>query len=614
MKRLIELLSPAKTADIGIEAVNHGADAVYIGAPKFSARAAACNSIADIERLTAYAHRFHARVYAAFNTLFTDSEQEEAEQLTWQLYRAGVDALIVQDMSLLQLNIPPISLHASTQTDNRTAEKVHFLEKVGFSQIVLARELSLNEIASIAAQTEARIECFVHGALCVCYSGQCYASQVTRGRSANRGECAQLCRLPCQITDADGKPLTREGHFLSLNDLDLSAHLAAMIDAGVASFKIEGRLKDVDYVKNITAYYRQHLDRVLEGSLNCTKSSAGKVTFFFTPDPQRTFHRGASTYFLNERTRQLVQPATPKSVGQPVGIVKRVDTNSFTFKAMEPLHNGDGLCFTEGNNCIGIKVNRAEGEVITPFKMSKLKTGTMLYRNFDHEFDALLSKKSAERKISVEIDFLETNNGFVIEAKSEPATVSLYFDSEKSPSTKSRDEVVAYLQIQLSKWGNSDFVPQTIRIHIAQAWFIPVSLVNEWRRQVMAKLEQAVKICHNCELRRSKGNTVVQYPEKQLSYLGNVANEAAKKFYRQHGVAHIEPALEAGGVIKSGQPVMATRYCLKYEMGWCASKQQFKQKLREPLYLKGKNDCFQLKFDCNRCEMQLLWCENVIVH
>lgn len=606
MKRSIELLSPAKSAETGIEAINHGADAVYIGAPKFGARSAAGNSIADIETLTTYAHRFGAKVYVALNTILRDEELAEAESMVWQLYRAGADALIVQDMALLKMNLPPIELHASTQTNNRSVEKVKFLEEAGFAQIVLARELSLDQIRTIATNTKARIECFVHGALCVSYSGQCYASQATRGRSANRGECAQLCRLPYSIVDATGNRLTSEGHLLSLKDLDLSAHLGALMDAGVLSFKIEGRLKETDYVKNITAYYRQRLDALLEGSDKYTRASLGKTTHFFTPDPQRTFQRSATTYFLNERNTGLVQTATPKSIGQPIGIVKRVERNSFTVKSLVPLANGDGLCFLSPDGLFtGIRVNRVEGDKVTPLKMPFLKTGTMLYRNFDQEFDKMLTKKSAERKIQVNIALKDTANGISIEADAEGNRIKFYLECNKELSTKGFSEVKENIRVQFAKLGNTDFELNEIHTGFSSPWFFPTSKVSEWRRLMVAKLEQIIRINQRPPLRQATKKIPV-YPEKSLTYLGNVANAKARSFYLDHGVEKIDAALETGGKLQPGQPVMITKYCLKYEMGWCPSKQQPKQAPREPFYLQGKNDRFLLKFDCKNCEMQLL--------
>jgi putative protease len=604
--RPIELLSPAKNAVIGIEAVNHGADAVYIGAPRFGARAAAGNDVADIARLASYAHRFAARVYVALNTVLTDDELEDARKMAWQLYEAGADAFIIQDMGLLRLDLPPVELHASTQTDNRTVEKVKFLEESGFSQIVLARELSLDQIRQIAAQTAARIECFVHGALCVSYSGQCYASQVTRGRSANRGECAQLCRLPYTLTDVAGNRLAPEGHLLSLKDLDLSAHLHEMMDAGVSSFKIEGRLKEVDYVKNITAYYRKRLDNLLEKSDRYIQASQGRVHFFFEPDPRRTFHRGATDYFLKTRSTGLIQPQTPKSIGQPVGLVKRIEKGAFSVKSLVKLSNGDGLCFQAPDGTFtGIRINRVDGERVLPFKMPGLRAGTMLYRNFDQEFDQMMSKRSAERKLAVDIQLGETAAGFTGEIRSGGIHVALHFEQAKEPAEKGMDEVRELMRNQFSRLGNTDFGLAGFEIRFSRPWFVPVSRLAEWRRELLAALEKAFRLNYRPVLRRTNGSQVAAYPEKELDFRGNIANAKAREFYLSHGVGSQEPALEAGGTLHPGDPVMTTRYCLKFEMGWCPSKQHSKQAPAGLLYLQGKKDRFLLKFDCKRCEMHV---------
>ena len=604
--REIELLAPAKTADIGIEAINHGADAVYIGAPQFSARAAAGNAVEDISRLVAYAHRFRAKIYVAVNTILTDSELTLAERMVWQLYEAGADALILQDMGLLELSLPPIALHASTQMDNRTIEKVQFLESAGFSQIVLARELSLEQIRTIASQTSAKIESFVHGALCVSYSGQCYASQALRGRSANRGECAQLCLLPYRLEDADGKMLRDESHFLSLKDLDYSTHLAALMDAGVSSFKIEGRLKEMSYVKNVTAYYRQRLDSLLEGSDRYSKSSLGKVKLFFEPDPQRTFHRGATDYFFDQRNRGLVQLSTPKSIGQPVGQVKKVEHGTLTVKTMDELHNGDGLCFVAQDGAFtGFRVNRVEGERLFPFKMPSVRTGTMLYRNFDQSFEELLAKKSAERTLSLSLHFYETTDGFALDVVAEDlSTVTIFLPCEKELSKSDSATTEQNITKQFGKLGDTSFSLSDIRVELSNHWFIPSSRLSTWRRMMVEQVEKTLALQHTRILLQNPVKEARIYPKKTLSYLGNVSNEKARAFYERHGVTSIDPALETGGQLMPEEPVMTTKYCLKFELGWCP-KQKSQTPLHEPLFLVGTHDRFQLHFDCAACEMQL---------
>lgn len=604
--REIELLAPAKTAETGIEAINHGADAVYIGAPQFSARAAAGNEVADIARLVTYAHRFHAKVYVALNTILTDAELPKAEQIAWRLHDVGVDALIIQDMGLLELSLPPIAFHASTQTDNRTIEKVQFLENAGFSQIVLARELSLEQIHAIASQTSAKIECFVHGALCVSYSGQCYASQVLRGRSANRGECAQLCRLPYRLEDAESKVLRAESHFLSLKDLDLSAHLAALMDAGVSSFKIEGRLKEMSYVKNVTAYYRQGLDRLLDGSDRYSKSSLGKVKLSFEPDPQRTFHRGATDYFFDQRNRGLVQLQTPKSIGQLIGQVKKTEHNTLTVKTTDELHNGDGLCFvTSDGSLTGFRVNRVEGDRVFPFKMPLVKTGTTLYRNFDQSFEELLTKKSAERTIPLHLLFYETEDGFAINANIENRSpITLHFPYEKELSKSDSAATEQNIEKQLGKLGDTSFSLSGIQIKLSNHWFIPSSLLSTWRRTMVEQLEKTLIVQQEHIQSQHSTEEPGLYPKTSLSYSGNVSNEKARLFYERHGVTSIDPSLETGGQLLPDEPVMTTKYCLKFELGWCP-KQKPQTPLHEPLFLAGVHDRFQLHFDCTLCEMRL---------
>src|ERR1035437_6409202 len=436
--RGIELLSPAKNLECGLAAINHGADAVYIGASQFRARAAAGNSVEDIATLVKHAHQYRVKVLVAVNTILTDDQLHEAENLIWEVYNAGADALIIQDMGILKLNLPPITLHASTQTDNRTVEKVKFLQDVGFSRVVLARELSLKQITDISSQTEVELEAFVHGALCVSYSGQCYMSQANCGRSANRGQCAQYCRLPYHLLDADDTMLMKNKHFLSLKDLDLSDSLGELMEAGVTSFKIEGRLKDVDYVKNITAYYRKKLDAVLEGNTRFQKASAGRTTFFFEPNPEKSFRRGATDYFLHERKDDIVQLDTPKSMGEAIGKVKEIWEYYFTMSSAEKLNNGDGLCFiNQHGDLTGFRVNKVDGRRVYPADMPRLAEGIWLYRNQDHEFEKILQHKTSERKVGLEIVFREIANGFYIQLTDEDGT-SILFQAvcDKQPAQK----------------------------------------------------------------------------------------------------------------------------------------------------------------------------------
>ena len=415
MTTAIELLAPAKDLESGIAAINHGADAVYVGAPAFSARVSAANSIEDIEQLCRHAHLYHAHVHVALNTILTDSELDQARKIVYKLYEAGADALIIQDMGLLQIDLPPIALHASTQTDNRTLEKVLFWEKMGLQRAILARELSLEQIRNIRKHTNIELEAFVHGALCVSYSGQCYMSQACTGRSANRGNCAQFCRLPYTLTDADGKVIRENSHLLSLKDMNRSGSLEEMIQAGITSLKIEGRLKGIDYVKNITAFYRKKLDAIFEKEAKYGPASAGKVELTFTPSPEKTFNRGATEYFLHGRENVMVEPDTPKSIGEPIGKTLNINGNKIRISTTQTLHNGDGLSYVDENHELaGFRINTADGGLVTTLEPVRgLKEGDSVYRNLDIVFDKQMRGESAVRRIPVDIHLTESDEGFL---------------------------------------------------------------------------------------------------------------------------------------------------------------------------------------------------------
>ena len=595
----IELLSPAKNAEVGIAAINHGADAVYIGAPRFGARQAAGNTLADIERLVDYAHKFYARVYVALNTILTDDELVEAQRIATDLYNIGADALIVQDMGLLECDLPPIPLHASTQCDNRTVEKVAFLEKCGFEQVVLARELSLEQIRQIAEQTNVALECFVHGALCVSYSGQCYLSQALRQRSANRGACAQMCRLPYTLTDADGRILARDKHLLSLKDFDASAHLQAMIEAGVSSFKIEGRLKDADYVKNLTAYYRQKIDAILEGK-PLQRASSGRTTFFFTPNPQKTFYRGATDYFLCGRKSEITSFDTPKSLGEPVGQVRSLGRDSLTLTADVAMHNGDGLCgFDANGDFVGFRVNRVEGERLFPLKMPRLKIGTPLFRNCDVAFERQLVANSAERKIGVKIAISDVAEGLKIAATDEDDnSAEFLLATEKTPANNAERALETW-RTQFQKLGETDFYLVDFQNDMKSVWFVPVSQIAAARRSVMQLLEASRRQNfpkHEKPLQR----TTHAYPQSSLDYRANVFNTQAEAFYARHGAEVKQRAFEQEYVPNA--ELMRTKHCLRYSFGWCP-KQHPTDAPREPLILQCGSANLQLSFDCKNCEM-----------
>ena len=599
--RPIELLSPAKDLNCGIEAINHGADAVYIGAPKFGARSAAGNSLEDIRELCEYAHLYGARIYVTLNTILKEEELEEAERMIWGLWRVGTDALIIQDMGITRLNLPPIPLHASTQTDNRTPEKVRFLEAAGFTQVVLARELSLNEIRRISEATTVPLEVFVHGALCVSYSGQCYLSAALSGRSANRGECAQYCRLPYTMVDATGTEIVTHKHLLSLKDMNRSDQLEALLDAGVSSLKIEGRLKDVGYVKNITAYYRKKLDAVLSRRPEYRRASAGRSTYTFEPVAEKSFNRGFTPFLLEGRTADITAFNTPKSLGEPVGTVKEIKGNSFTVAGLKQLSNGDGLVFFNRKGELeGFRVNRVEANRVFPLDMPQLAPKTPLYRNFDQAFDKLLAKPSAERKLSVEIEFLDNPFGFTLCMEDE--TGARIMLTEPFAKELARREQQDNIRTQLSKLGNTPFEASKVVVGLSENWFVPSSLLADMRRRGVEKLLEARRARYPREtVKRVQPSVSIPFPERQLTYLGNVANGKARSFYQDHGVEQIDPAFELSP--RKDVPLMFTKHCLRYSMGWCPTYQKDKSPYKEPYYLLYKDTRLRLQFDCKHCQM-----------
>lgn len=625
----VELLAPAKNLECGIQAIIHGADAVYIGAPKYSARSAAGNTLEDIAQLVQFAHGYHARVFVALNTLLTDAQLAEAEQLIHQLYRIGVDALIVQDTGIFNLNLPPIALHASTQADNRTVEKVRFWQEVGCEQVVLARELSLAQIKEIASQTNVRLEAFVHGALCVSYSGQCYASQALCGRSANRGECAQICRLPFDLQDREGHSFGKK-HWLSLKDFDLSDHIGDMLDAGVRSFKIEGRLKEVEYVKNITAYYRQKIDAALATRPHLKRLSDGESSYTFAPNPQKTFHRGATTYFFNGRNDGIFSFKTPKSVGEYLGRVKRLLPKGFVLSYATPkvieranklgvnnttaeiaIHNGDGLCFfTPDGELSGCKVNKVENGVIIPNAPVSLRVGDAVYRNADEQFLRLLQKPSAVRKINVTITL--QGDTLCLSDGSNKASLVLEgpFEKSNTPQTDNYKRV-------LSKLGDTIFEASQVRVETAL--FIPSSVLTAARRTVCEALVLQRLNNQPAPLTLPVANHY-PFPLQSDSYLNNIANQKARDFYAAHGAATTAPAFELQE--PDGAVLMFCKHCIRYALGACPRNPAPEQsaesktvpepvegpgatKLSEPLFLIHKNYYLKLSFNCKDCVMEV---------
>ena len=602
-QRKIELLAPAKNLECGIAAIDHGADAVYIGAPKFGARAAAVNSLEDIAALVEYAHLYNARIYVTVNTILKDEELQETEKMIWALFRAGVDALIVQDMGITGLNLPPIPLHASTQMDNRTVEKVRFLAAAGFRQVVLARELSLREISKIhEACPDVPLEIFVHGALCVSYSGQCYVSQACFGRSANRGECAQFCRLPFSLVDAEGRVIVKDKHLLSLKDLNQSDELEALLDAGASSFKIEGRLKYFSYVKNVTAAYRRKLDAIFARRKEYARASSGSCRYAFNPQLDKSFSRGFTHYYLHGRTKDVFSFDTPKSLGEEMGTMKEARGNYLTVAGLKSFNNGDGVCYIDEQGRLqGFRINRVEGNKLYPQEMPRIKPRTVLYRNFDQEFEKILARKSSERRIAVSVRLTDTPFGFALTLTDEDDnSVTLSLAREKEPARTPQEE---NLKTQLAKFGNTPFEAVRIDIDFAGNWFLPASVLADFRRQAVEKLISARRINYRRELFVLKP-TAHAFPQSTLTYLGNVMNGQAVSFYAGHGVASIAPAFERAPAEKA--VLMFCKHCLRYSMGWCPVHQRERSPYREPYYLvstDGKR--FRLEFDCKNCQMKV---------
>ncbi len=613
MQRSIELLSPARNLECGIEAIRHGADAVYIGGPAYGARAAAGNSIEDIATLCRYAHTFGAKVYVTANTILTDSELSAAEKMAWQLHDAGVDALIVQDMAFLKLHLPPgLALHASTQMDNRTPDKARLLEAAGFEQIVVARELSLSDIAAIHKAVSVPIEAFVHGALCVSYSGRCYASQHCFSRSANRGECAQFCRLAFELLDAEGNIIRKDKHLLSLRDMNRSDHLETMMDAGVSSFKIEGRLKDVAYVKNITAHYRRRIDEILQRRTEYRRSSYGTTQTTFTPQPEKSFNRGFTDYFLNGRTSDLFSFDTPKAIGEYVGTVGRIDGRTLTVRpatkadgnASVEFTGGDGLCFFNRDGRLqGFRVNRADGMRLSlADAVSELYPGATLYRNTDHAFERLLAHPSAVRTLQLDIALSETPSGYLLSMTDETGrTASLEVEAEKQEGkTPQRDNILR----QLGKLGATDFTLRHVRLDLEGNPFIPSSRLAQWRRECLDKLTAQPIPDH-----RESAPTHAAIPHaaipQTIDYTGNVANRLARSFYEENGATTVAPAYELSPAHRA--ELMRCRHCLRHALGHCPRITSAPLPWKEPLRLRlSDGRTFPLRFDCQNCEMVVL--------
>ncbi|NDY90592.1 peptidase U32 family protein [Ideonella livida] len=624
----LELLAPARDADIGIEAINHGADAVYIGGPGFGARASAGNSVADIDRLCRHAHRFGAKIFVTLNTILRDDELEPARQMAWDVHRAGADALIVQDMGLLAMDLPPLQLHASTQCDIRTLEKARFLAQSGFDQIVLARELTLPQIQQIAsALPDTVIEFFIHGALCVAYSGQCYVSHAHTGRSANRGDCSQACRLPWTVTDTQGRIVAHEKHVLSMKDNNQSANLAALVDAGVRSFKIEGRYKDMGYVKNITAHYRQLLDEVLEGRPGLRRASSGHTRLFFTPDPDRNFNRGSTDYFVNGRQIDIGAFDTPKHAGLPLGWVTGLGASHVDVQLEDgvgALNNGDSITwFDLQGELRGVQINTAQaleaGEAPSRFRvepkepvaqLTDLRKGTVLMRNRDMAWERTLRKASSERRIAVDLHLAETADGLCLSATDEDghhaqATLSHALQPAQQP-----ERAEAALREGLAKLGTTVFEAREVSLALRQPWFVPAGALNALRREAIAALEAEREACRERLRPTPPVEPPVPYPEDTLSYLANVYNRKARDFYARHGVQVIEAAYESHEALGESS-LMITKHCVRYSLSLCPKQAKGVTGVQgtvkaEPLTIRHGDETYTLRFDCKPCEMHVV--------
>ncbi|MGQ7947414.1 peptidase U32 family protein [Flavobacterium sp. WC2509] len=607
MKKKIEILAPAKDLIHGMAAINSGADAVYIGAPQFGARSNATNSIEDVAALVQYAHLFHAQVFVVINTILYDNEIETCRQMIWKLYDAGVDALIVQDMAIMEMDLPPIVLHASTQANNRDADKIKFLKDAGMKRVVLARELNLHQIKEISDASDVELEFFVTGALCVSFSGNCYMSVANGERSANRGSCAQNCRLPYNLIDGHGDTLIKNSHLLSIKDFDVSDQIPNLVEAGVISFKIEGRLKDIVYVKNNVSYLRQKLDSFLEGSDKYTKASSGKCTYLFDSALNKSFNRGYTDYFVNERYQSIGSWESPKSKGQYIGKLLKTIGGAYEIENGELLNNGDGLCFiNENNEAEGIYVNKAENGLAYPNVLKEIKEGTFIYRNNDAAFIKIVEREdSAVRKIATTLLLTENENGFELIATDEDGYVSTVQLNHTKEQTKNNLSIEDNIKTQLAKTGFTPYTADEINVMFTQNWFLPISKINEMRRTVYEQLSE-IRLANYKREEHQLVKTSHPYPETKLDFMYNVSNKKARQFYERHGVTEIEKAFELQWDPGKSR-VMTTKYCIKYELEKCPIHQKdiVGTKLKEPLVLKQGELEYKLKFNCKPCEMEI---------
>ena len=600
--RQLELLSPAKNLQVGIAAINHGADAIYIGGPAFGARSAATNSLEDISTLIQYAHQFKVKVYVAFNTLLYDDELERAVEIAHKLHDIHADALIIQDLGLLECDLPPIALHASTQLNNRTPEKVDFLEKIGFSQVVLARELNLTQIKEIAEKTTVPLEFFIHGALCVCYSGQCYMSEYATGRSGNRGECAQMCRHKYTL---QGLGESCEGYFLSTKDLCLEHRLEDLISAGISSFKIEGRLKDENYVKNVTAFYRKKLDAIIAKHTVLQRSSTGICTSTFSPDLQKTFSRGFTEYYIDKKRNDVANVRSPKSQGEYLGKVVESNENPsqrgknyIKIKTNAQLHNGDGLCFYDTNGELtGVQINGVNDGKITLNKNLKIPIGTDIWRNADVEFQKQLEASNQARKLPVNAVFHSNGLHYSLTLSDTDGNMAT-IEKTALETAKNQNKQREAITNQIAKMGDSMFLFSGLEFTGTDVPFIPIADINSLRREtcdlLRNKIVESIETCHGASLQKND----MQYPQSEPhDFRLNVANPKSMEFFQQHSMEVSQPAFECQH--RENVPLMTTKYCIRYQLGAC------KKGNAEPLLLSDKSHTFRVEFDCEKCEMNI---------
>ncbi len=602
----IELLLPAKDLFTGKIAINHGADAVYIGASAFGARQAAGNSLHDIEALVQYAHLYGSRVHVTVNTVLYDNELESARKLLWDMYNIGVDAVLIQDLGLLKLDIPPLTFHASTQCHNHSVERIQFLEKLGFKRAVLARETDLETIQQIHNQTNIELEAFVHGALCVCYSGQCYISRMMTGRSGNRGECAQICRTRFDLQDANGKTLIHNKHLLSLKDMCRVDYLEEMLKAGIVSFKIEGRLKNESYVKNVTAYYRQKLDAILNGHPEYQQVGRTVTKFFFIPDVQKTFNREYTSYYIDgyrDPEGSIASFDTPKAKGEYIGVLRQERGQYFLDSSTSSVSNGDGLCFINADGELeGFLVNGVEENRIIPQKPLSHFQKVKLYRNIDKNFEKILSGKTAERKIPVDILFEELADGVRLTFSDEDGCKATVTDNVELTVAQQPEKMAETLRTTLAKLGNTVLEARCIEIPKCTA-FLRAGYINELKSKAVEKLS-AARIAHF----RPQDTPLRYSPEplfRTVDYLRNITNEAHKAVYEDFGATEIEYGLDKTEDY-AGKALMTCKYCLRYELGWCHHRIDGSKAPKDTLYLVSGKHRFRLEFDCGKCEMRIM--------